>query len=187
MQTSLHDRLVTTIPNLRAFALSLTHDPDRADDLVQETLLRALAHLDQFEPRTNMRAWLFTILRNTFRSEWRKRRREVDDPGAVLAGGLGASPEQEERVDFNRLGEALGRLSPSQREALLMIGASGFSYEETAKACNCGVGTLKSRINRARAQLSRILQMDPANDLGPDKIILASMQADRKAHHRIAP
>ena len=126
---------------------------DRADDLVQETLLRALANIDSFQPGTNMSAWLFTILRNLFRSEYRKRRREVEDTDGSYAETLKSHPEQQGRVEFEEFRAALAKLPPDQREALILVGASGFSYEEAAAICECAVGTIKSRVNRARTGL----------------------------------
>lgn len=160
--------LVQHMPNLRAFALSLTGNPDRADDLVQETLIKAWTHLDSFEPGTNMRAWLFTILRNAFYSEFRKRRREVEDVDDVFASRLSTHPEQFGHLDLNDFRAALATLPAEQREALILIGASGFSYEEAAEVCGCAVGTVKSRVNRARVRLSRILAVDSVGDYGPD-------------------
>src|SRR4029078_8823558 len=101
------DDIVATIPNLRAFAISLSGNVDKADDLVQETLLRALSHIDQFEPGTNMSAWLFTILRNLFRSDYRKRRREVEDDDGSYAETLKSQPEQSGRLEFEELPAAL--------------------------------------------------------------------------------
>ena len=120
----------------------------------QETLLRALANIDSFQPGTNMSAWLFTILRNHFRSEYRKRRREVEDPDGSYAETLKSHPEQNGRVEFEEFRRALAKLPTDQREALVLVGASGFSYEEAAAICECAVGTIKSRVNRARTRLA---------------------------------
>ena len=124
--------MLAAVPSLRAFAISLCGNVDRADDLVQETLLRALANIDSFEPGTNMSAWLFTILRNLFRSEYRKRRREVEDADGSYAERLKTQPEQTSQVEFEEFRTALAKLPPDQREALILVGASGFSYEEAA-------------------------------------------------------
>src|ERR1700729_3493898 len=129
---SLRDDILASVPSLRAFAISLSGSGDRADDLVQETLLRALANIDSFQPGSNMPAWLFTILRNLFRSEYRKRRREVEDADGSYAASLKSQPEQTSRVEFQEFREALVKLPPDQREALILVGASGFSYEEAA-------------------------------------------------------
>src|SRR3977135_1306059 len=103
LQPSVRDAMLAAVPSLRAFAISLSGDVDRADDLVQETLLRAMGNIDSFEPGTNMSAWLFTILRNLFRSEYRKRRREVEDPEGTYADTLTSVPEQQGRVEFEEL------------------------------------------------------------------------------------
>jgi RNA polymerase sigma-70 factor (ECF subfamily) len=129
---------------------------DRADDLVQETILRALANIQSFQPGTNMPAWLFTILRNLFRSEYRKRRREVEDADGSLAETLKSHPDQLGRVEFQEFRVALAQLPAEQREALILVGASGFSYEEAADICECAVGTIKSRVNRARSRLAKL-------------------------------
>jgi RNA polymerase sigma-70 factor (ECF subfamily) len=130
---------------------------DRADDLVQETLMRAIANIDRFQPGTNMQAWLFTILRNLFHSEYRKRRREVEDADGKYAAALSVQPDQLPHLDFEDLQKALARLPHDQREALLLVGASGFSYEQAAEICGCAVGTIKSRVNRARNRLAELM------------------------------
>lgn len=176
-EPALRDALLAAVPSLRAFAISLTGQVDRADDLVQDTLLRALSNIDRFERGTNLNAWLFTILRNLFHSEYRKRRREVEDPDGSYAGRLRSQPEQGSRLDFEDFRAALATLPPDQREALLLVGASGFSYEEAANICGCAVGTIKSRVNRARSRLIQILAVEDSEDLGPDKLTRAALQA----------
>jgi RNA polymerase sigma-70 factor, ECF subfamily len=165
---TLRDTMLAAVPSLRAFGISLCGNVDRADDLVQETLLRALANIDSFQPGTNMSAWLFTILRNLFRSEYRKRRREVEDADGRYAETLKSQPEQTSRVEFEEFRVALDKLPEDQREALILVGASGFSYEEAAEICGCAVGTIKSRVNRARTRLSTLLSINNADDFGPD-------------------
>ena len=157
LQPTVRDAMLATVPSLRAFAISLSGNVDRADDLVQETLLRALANIHSFEPGTNMSAWMFTILRNLFRSDCRKRRREVEDPDGSYAESLKSQPEQEGRVEFKELRAALGQLPPDQREALLIVGASGFSYDEAAEICECAVGTVKSLLARTYKALRTAL------------------------------
>src|SRR6187397_275470 len=130
LQPSVRDAMLAAVPSLRAFAISLSGNVDRADDLVQETLLRAMANINSFQPGTNMSAWLFTILRNLFRSEYRKRRREVEDTDGSYAESLKSQPEQGSHLEFKEVRTALGKLPSDQREALLLVGASGFSYEE---------------------------------------------------------
>jgi RNA polymerase sigma-70 factor (ECF subfamily) len=155
----LRDQLLGAVPSLRAFAYSLTNSWDRTDDLVQDTLTRAWGRLDQFEHGTNLNAWLFTILRNVFYSQHRKRRREVEDPDGVYAGRLRTHAEQSSHLDFEDFRKALAKLNPNQREALLLVGAEGLSYEEAAEICAVPVGTLKSRVNRAREKLSQLLEV----------------------------
>src|SRR5260370_38520486 len=177
LDPAIRDQVLATVPSLRAFAISLCGNIDRADDLLQETLLRALAHIDSFQPGTNMPAWLFAILRNLFRSEYRKRRREVGDGDGRYAETLKSHPEQPGRVEFEELRAALVKLPPDQREALILVGASGFSYEEAAAICDCAVGTIKSRVNRARTRLAEELSIDSADDFGPDRMTRAILSA----------
>jgi RNA polymerase sigma-70 factor, ECF subfamily len=170
VRRSVRDDILATIPNLRAFATSLSGSLDRADDLVQETLLRALANIDSFQPGTNLSAWLFTILRNQFRSEYRKRRREVEDADGHFASTLISHPEQDSRIELEEFRQALDELTNDQREALILVGASGFSYEQTAEICGCAVGTVKSRVNRARIKLARLLSIEDTADFGADRL-----------------
>lgn len=165
---TIKEGLLAAVPRLRAFAVSLCGNVDRADDLVQETLVRALANIDSFRPGTNLPAWLFTILRNNFRSEYRKRRREVEDVDGRHTEDLRSQPDQIGRVELSELRAALAKLPPDQREVLLLVGASGFSYEEAAEICGCAVGTIKSRLSRARTQLASIMEVDNLGDFGPD-------------------
>ena len=162
---SLKKALLGLIPNLRAFAVSLCGDVERADDLVQETLLKAWNHLESFEPGTNLRAWLFTILRNTYFSECRKRRREVD---GAKAAHLAVHPDQQGHLDMRDFRLALNQLPPDQREALILVSAAGFSCEEAAAISHCAVGTIKSRVNRARAKLTELLSIGAPGEFGPD-------------------
>ena len=166
---SVRETMLEAVPNLRAFAISLSRNVDRADDLVQETLLRAIDNIDSFQPGTNMSAWLFTILRNLFRSEYRKRRREVEDPEGAYADTLTSVPEQQGRIEFEEFRVALAKLAPDQREAIILVGASGFSYEEAAAICDCAVGTIKSRINRARIRLAELLTTNNVDDVNPNR------------------
>ena len=168
-QPSVQDALLAAIPGLRAFAISLSGNADRADDLVQETVTRAMANINSFTPGTNMPAWLFTILRNRFRSEYRQRRREVEDPDGAYMASLKAAPEQFGRLEFKELIEALAKLPYVQREALLLIAASGFTYEEAAAICGVAVGTIKSRASRARQQLADLLVLDGAATFALDR------------------
>ena len=167
--------ILVAVPSLRAFAISLTNDPIRADDLVQETLVRAWSHADHFASGTNINAWLFTILRNLFHSEFRKIKREVEDVDGTYAQRLRCAPEQQAHLDFQDLQLALARLPTEQREALILVGAEGLSYEEAAGICGCAVGTIKSRVNRARSRLVTLLAITDA-DLGPDTITKAAVE-----------
>ena len=125
------------------------------------------------KPGTNLSAWLFTILRNLFRSEYRKRRREVEDGDGTYAESLKSQPEQEARVEFREFRAALAKLPSDQREALILVGASGFSYEEAAGICGCAVGTIKSRVNRARTRLAELMSIESVDDFGPDRELKA--------------
>jgi RNA polymerase sigma-70 factor (ECF subfamily) len=165
----LRDDILAAVPSLRAFAISLSGNSDRADDLVQETLLRALANIDSFQPGSNLPAWLFTILRNLFRSDYRKRRREVED----AEGNYATHPSQGAHLEFEEFRAALEKLPQDQREALILVGASGFSYEDAAAICGCAVGTIKSRVNRARSKLAALLYVEGAEDFGPDETVRA--------------
>jgi RNA polymerase sigma-70 factor (ECF subfamily) len=184
MMTSIpkvHDEMLAAIPSLRAFAISLCGNVNNANDLVQETLCRALTHIDSFQPGTNLRAWLFTILRNLFRSDYRKRRREVEDGDGCYADRLHVSPDQDDRMQFREMLAALQRLQPDQREALILVGAAGYSYQEAADICGCAVGTIKSRVNRARMRLAELLEIDGPGDFGPDFTFPAVHVAARAA------
>lgn len=179
----LRDELVTSIPSLRAFAVSLCGDRTFADDLVQEALVKAWSNLDKFREGTNMRAWLFTILRNVFYSEHRKRRREVEDVDGAFAARLIGLPSQSSHMDMQDFRAALAMLQADQREALVLVGASGFSYEEAAAICGCKVGTVKSRVNRARTRLSELLSVQSGNDYGLEAPIQAALASVASAGH----
>lgn len=158
------EEIVAQIPALRAFAWSLSHNSADADDLVQETLTKAWAHRDKYEPGTNLRAWLFTILRNTFYSSAARRRREVADADGKHAAALTTPPTQDWTVAMRALEAAMRQLPDEHREALVLVGAAGLTYEEAADICSCALGTIKSRVNRARARLLRIMEADSAVD-----------------------
>ena len=162
------EAMLRLVPNLRAFAVSLCGNIERADDLVQETLLKAWNNIDDFEEGTNLRAWLFTILRNTYFSDCRRRRREVEDRDGAKAADLSVHPEQPGHLDMQDFRRALDALPADQREALVLVGAAGFSYEEAAEISGCAVGTIKSRVNRARTKLGELLGVTTAREFGPD-------------------
>ena len=153
------------IPALRAFAWSLSHNGSDADDLVQDTLIKAWSNREKFEPGTNLRAWLFTILRNTYYTNVLRRRREVRDQDGEYAGNLKSPPTQDWSVAMHALQAALAQLPDEHREALILVGAAGLSYEEAAEICGCALGTIKSRVNRARARLLKIMDADEAADV----------------------
>ena len=162
------DAIVDAIPTLRAFAISLCGDATLANDLVQETLLKAWAHHDKFQEGTNLKAWLFTILRNTYFSEFRKSRRHVQDVDGHASATLASPPEQPGHLDMVDFRKALVQLSPDQREALILVGAEGFSYEEASIVAGCAIGTIKSRVNRARNRMAELLSLTSVDDIGAD-------------------
>lgn len=149
--------LIDQIPSLRAFAWSLSRSGADAEDLVQDTLIKALTNRDKFQTGTNLRAWLFTILRNSFYTAMTRRGREVADVDGTFAGTLVSEPSQEWAAAFSDLKSALDQLSDEHREALILVGAAGLTYEEAAEVCGCALGTIKSRVNRARTRLSAAL------------------------------
>jgi RNA polymerase sigma-70 factor (ECF subfamily) len=158
------DNLVEHLPALRAFSRGLTRDATLADDMVQETLVKAWAAIASFDPTTNMRAWLFTILRNTYYSNRRKAGREVADVDGIMAANLYVAPAHDGRLHFADFRRAFETLPLEQREALMLVGAMGVSVAEAAETCGVAPGTIKSRAARARARLADLL------DLGPDGV-----------------
>lgn len=155
--------LAGLIPHLRAFARSLCGDATLADDLAQDAMLKAWRARASFQPGTNMKAWAFTILRNLFYSEKRRSwRRQPLDP-EVAEATLVASGDASDKMELLALRNALGALPDDQREALILVGAGGMAYEEAAEICECAVGTIKSRVSRARAALLGILA---SNEVG---------------------
>lgn len=159
------DRLPAAIPRLRAFAISLTRDVTHADDLVQDTILKAWSNMDKFDPGSNLDAWLFTILRNTFYSGLRKTRREVQDSDGAFAATLSERPAHDSRLALKDFQRAFDQLSPEHREVLILIGASGFSCEEAAGMMGVAVGTVKSRASRARRRLTELLHLADGEDM----------------------
>jgi RNA polymerase sigma-70 factor (ECF subfamily) len=170
--------LVDALPMLRAFARSLCGNRTQADDLVQETILRALSNSDKYQPGTNLDAWLVTILRNHFYSLGRKRRREVEDVDGAIAGRVAEAPRQEGQIAMNEFVGALAKLPDEQREALILVGASGFSYEEAAEICRVRVGTIKSRVSRARSRLERILASGSGSGEGVGSVAVKTRAAE---------
>lgn len=149
--------LVSHLPHLRAVARTLTGQRDKADDLVNDTVLKALSAEAQFQIGTNLKAWLMTILRNHYINGLRRSRIEVESTGEIPESALPTPPNQEHVVEVNEVGIALQRMSIEHREILVLISAAGLSYEEAAEVCGCAVGTIKSRLNRARSELKHML------------------------------
>ncbi|MGD9294362.1 MAG: RNA polymerase sigma factor [Roseobacter sp.] len=158
--TDARDELVEHLPAMRAFAISLTRNKSTADDMVQDAIEKAWTNFDKFEAGSNMRAWLFTILRNTYYSARRKTKREVADVDGQHTEALAEKPAHDGRLQMTDFRAAFSQLSDEQREALLLVGASGFSYEEAAELCGVAVGTIKSRTGRAREKLAKLMQLD---------------------------
>ena len=163
--TEWRNEVVAMIPALRAFAWSLSHNGSDADDLVQDTLITAWSNRDKFEPGTNLRAWLFTILRNTYYTQVIRRRREVRDETGEYANNMRTPPTQDWSIAMRALQAGLAQLPDEHREALILVGAAGLSYEEAAEICGCALGTIKSRVNRARARLLKIMDAEEAADV----------------------
>lgn len=160
------DELVTHLPAMRAFAISLTRNVTAADDLVQDTIVKAWTNIDKFLVGTNLQAWLFTILRNTFYSDLRKRRREVPDSDGIHAASLFEKPAHDGRLAFADFQRAFDQMSPEHREVLILIGASGYSCEEAAGLMGVAVGTVKSRTSRARKRLADLMGMAVGEEVG---------------------
>ena len=154
------EELIEHLPAMRAFALSLTRNSAAADDLVQDAVVKAWSNFDKFEEGTNMRAWLFTILRNTYFSLLRKRKREVADPDGIMAGQMAEKPSHDGSLAMADFRTAFAQLSDEHREVLILVGAEGFSCEDVAQMCGCAVGTIKSRTNRARKRLKELMHLD---------------------------
>lgn len=154
------DELVNHLPALRAFAMSLTRNRATADDMMQDTVLKAWTNMDKFKPGTNMRAWLFTILRNNFYTSRRKLNREVADVDNAFSDTLSVKPDHDGRLQMLDFKGAFDQLPDEQREALILVGAQGFSYDDAAEMCGVATGTVKSRVNRARAKLIELLKLD---------------------------
>ncbi len=181
---SFKDELVSEIRSLRAFAVSLCGSMTLADDLVQEALLRAWSNADKFQPGTSMRAWLFTILRNVYYSQYRKRAREVQDSDGVFSRGIAVAGNQESHLDLLDFRKALARLPAEQREVLTLVGASGLSYEEASAICGVEIGTIKSRLSRARAKLAELMGLNAPNSGAHARAALAAARSDAVAPGR---
>jgi RNA polymerase sigma-70 factor (ECF subfamily) len=156
MIPEVREAMLAALPSLRAFAMSLARSPDHADDLVQDAIVRALANIEKFQPGTSMSAWLFTILRNLFYSQHRRAKHEVADPDGSYAGQLRTAPDQGARCDFQDMRAALARLSPENREVLILVAAEGLSYMEAAQVCGVPVGVGACNHERSCSQTSLI-------------------------------
>ena len=152
------DDMVALVPQLHTFARSLCRDGVRADDLVQEALMRAINNIERFKPGTNLKAWLFTIVRNEHYSQLRRRKFEAHGVDTDLLPEPSVPPDHDGKLELRDLNLALSSLSPGQRTALILVSVSGFSYEEAATICGCAVGTIKSRVARARETLLEMLE-----------------------------
>jgi RNA polymerase sigma-70 factor, ECF subfamily len=152
--------ILDAMPQLRAVALSLCRDRDRANDLTQEALLRACVNIDKFKPGSNMLAWLITIMRHQYYSEYRRRCWWVEDADGSYAESLLSEPDQIACLEHQDLCAALAELPKDLRRALMLVAVDGLSYEEAGRTCNCSVGTVKSRVHRARERLAAKLSMD---------------------------
>lgn len=165
--------LLALLPHLRAFARSMTRQGDRADDLVQDTVVRALHSAHRFQPGTNLKAWLFTILRNEFYNEIRRTRPllSLDLPGMEEPS---MAPRQEVPLEFEDFARTFGQLSADKREVLMLVGPEGLSYDETARICGCAQGTIKSRVSRARLELRDLLERGSRGAIPRNKAALIS-------------
>ncbi|WP_430396833.1 sigma-70 family RNA polymerase sigma factor [Ferrovibrio sp.] len=173
-QEGLREQMLALLPSLRGFARGLAGQRAEADDLVQETLLKALSNVEQFRPGTNLRAWLFTILRNHFYSTKRQERHEVSDSDGSISAMQSVPPPQEGALVAKELAAAMRRLPEPQREALLLVAVFGLSYEEAASIGGCAIGTMKSRVNRARNRLGELLGLEAGQRAtGSDAVMLA--------------
>lgn len=171
------DALVDFLPSLRAFAMSLTRNRSAADDLVQDTIVKAWTNFEKYADGTNLQAWLFTILRNTYYSSLRKVRREVADPEGIHAQGLFVNPDHDGRLAYRDFQRAFDQLSDEHREVLTLVGASGFSCEEAAETMGVAVGTVKSRASRARKRLADLMGFAEGENAlpGVDQALVAAM------------
>ena len=174
MNADLSKPMIAAIPRLRAYAAALCRNREDAEDLLQSTLLKGWARRDAFEPGSNMDAWMSTIMRNHFYSEYRRKRAEARRVESTV-GTEAANPPQFARLEYRELCNALGDLEPSERRALLLVGATGLSYGEAASHCGCPSGTVKSRVSRARTTLARRLEIGkPGSPFEADAVFSAA-------------
>lgn len=167
-QADIRREMLGLLPDLRAFARFLVRDRAAADDLVQDTIVRGLSALAQFQPGTNLKAWLFTILRNQFFEQARRRKREAQALRAGFPEEEAGRPAQSDMAELRDLGRLLWLLPPLQREALVLVGAQELTHEEAARICGVPVGTMKARVSRARTQLAQVMRRSsPLEGNGP--------------------
>jgi RNA polymerase sigma-70 factor (ECF subfamily) len=185
------DDMVALVPQLHTFARSLCRDGVRADDLVQEALMRAINNIQRFKPGTNLKAWLFTIVRNEHYSQLRRGKFEAHGIDIELLPEPSVPPDHDGKLELRDLNRALGALSSGQRTALILVSVSGFSYEEAAEICGCAVGTIKSRVARARETLLEMLEgrqpMPAARDDEPDEVRVEDFPVGRHSVDRRLP
>lgn len=158
--------LVREMPVVRRWSYVLCRNPSLAEDMMQETLVKAWANRGSFARGTNMRAWLYRILRNTYFNHLRQRRREVPDPDGALTAALRVPAAQTGKIELQEVTEAMQDLSPAQREAMILIGAQGMSYKQVARLQRVNIGTVKSRLARARQAVARTMGYDSASNRG---------------------
>ncbi len=158
------DEVIELIPRLRAYARALTRDMEDADDLVQETLLKALSNIDSYQPGTMMRAWLFTIMRNTFYTNVKKRARERPGLEDCVSGQLTTMPDHDRVIQGKSVLAAIAKLPDHYREILVLVVMLGESYQDAAQICGVSIGTVKSRVNRARHLVIEELGTDALDD-----------------------
>ncbi|MFN4185021.1 MAG: sigma-70 family RNA polymerase sigma factor [Hyphomonas sp.] len=169
--------LMEVTPHLRAFARSLCGDPSQADDLVQDALLKAWNARDSYTENTSFKAWTFTILRNSFYSEKRRSWRSTSLEPGVAESTLVASDDPDKGIELVALRNALEHLPQDQREAIILIGAGGMAYEEAAEIVGCAVGTIKSRVSRARKALAELLNSEEGVPSGATGLNVTSGEA----------
>ena len=169
------DDMVALVPQLHTFARSLCRDGVRADDLVQEALMRAINNIQRFKPGTNLKAWLFTIVRNEHYSQLRRGKFEAHGMDIEPLPEPSVPPDHDGKLELRDLNRALASLSPGQRTALILVSVSGFSYEEAAEICGCAVGTIKSRVARARETLLEMLEGRQPMAEGADEEVYVSL------------
>lgn len=162
MTFSLQNELLEYLPQMRAFAHYLVRDPQRVDDLVQEATVRVLSSAGQFQPGTNFKAWVFTIIRNLYLNDLRKSRRFVDtgEESEDFSKFSALAATQESSVEFRNFFRAFWRLGEEHREVLMLVGANGLSYERASEICGCEIGTVKSRVSRARKELRKMCDLE---------------------------